>query len=161
MDLTALRVRVYRRLPRPLQQVAVRVITPNFSVGVVGLITVDGSQVLLVRQSYRRGWVPPGGFIDRGEGPLEAMSREMKEELGLELAFEPWHRVAFDAKRQGVAFISVARVAEQRDITPTSAEILEARWFPVDDLPPMPNDFYEGMPAVDLEALRRLGPSRS
>ncbi|MCU1595399.1 MAG: hydrolase [Frankiales bacterium] len=159
MDLTVLKVRVYRSLPTRLQQLAVRVVTPNFSVGVIGLITVDGSQVLLVKPSYRSGWVPPGGFVDRGEEPLEAMSREMQEELGLDVTFEPWHRVAFHSRRQGVAFISVAKLAEQRNVEPRSAEILEARWFPVDDLPPMPLDFFEGMPPEDLEALRRLGAS--
>jgi ADP-ribose pyrophosphatase YjhB (NUDIX family) len=159
VDLTALKVRVYRLLPARLQQLAVRVVTPNFSVGVIGLITVDGSQVLLVKPSYRSGWVPPGGFVDRGEEPLEAMSREMQEELGLDVTFEPWHRVAFDKRRQGVAFISVAKLDEERDIAPRSAEILEVRWFPVDDLPPLPNDFFEGMPAEDLEELRRLGAS--
>lgn len=155
MDLTALKVRVYRLLPARLKQIVVRLITPNYSVGVIGLITVDGSQVLLVRPSYRQGWVPPGGFVDRGEEPLQAMRREMREELGLDVVFEPWHRVAFDARRQGVAFISVARVPEEVAVSPRSAEILEVKWFSVDDLPPMPNDFYEGMLPADLLALKR------
>ena len=155
--LTAVQVRVYRALPPSLRRLAVRMATPSFTVGVLGLITVDGSQVLLVRPSYRSGWVPPGGFVNRHEEPLAAMSRELQEELGLELMFAPWHRVAYDAHRQSIAFVGVATLPEERDITPTSAEILECRWFPLDGLPPMPNDFYEGMPAEDLAAIRRAG----
>jgi ADP-ribose pyrophosphatase YjhB (NUDIX family) len=157
VDLTALKVRVYRRLPPVLRRFAVRLITPNFTVGVVGLITVDGSQVLLVRPSYRNGWVPPGGFLDRGEEPVQALEREVREELGLDLSFAPWHRVAFDRRRQGVAFVSVATVPQELPVRPQSAEILEAAWFRLDALPQPPDDFYEGMPAEDLEAIRGAG----
>lgn len=155
VDLSALKVRVYRRLPASLQRFAVRLVTPNFTVGVVGLITIDGSQVLLVQPSYRDGWLPPGGFLNRGEQPVPALEREVREELGLELSFAPWHRVAFDARRQGVAFVSVAVVPEGTVATPRSPEIREVAWFGVDALPPMPNDFYEGMPPEDLEAVRQ------
>ena len=157
MDLSALKVRVYRRLPGFLQRFAVRLVTPNFTVGVVGLITIDGSQVLLVRPSYRDGWVPPGGFLNRGEQPVPALEREVREELGLQLSFAPWHRVAFDARRQGVAFVSVAVVPQGTVAIPRSPEILEAEWFPLAELPPLPHDFYEGMPAEDLEAVRKAG----
>lgn len=157
MDFTGLKVAVYRRLPPRLKQLAVRFATPNYTVGVIGLVTVDGSQLLLVRPSYRGGWVPPGGFLGRREQPVAALERELQEELGLDVAFEPWHRVAFDAGRQGIAFVCVGRLTAPLVLTPRSAEILEAGWFPVDDLPPMPNDFYEGMPPEDLEAVRRAG----
>ena len=161
MDLTSLKVTVYRRLPRRLQRRAVRLATPNFTLGAIGLITVDGNQVLLVRPSYRDGWVPPGGFLARREHPVEALEREVEEELGLRLTFAPWHRVAFDARRQGVAFVSVAVVPAGTVVVPRSPEILEVGWFPLDDLPPMPNDFYEGMPPEDLEALRQAALRRS
>jgi ADP-ribose pyrophosphatase YjhB (NUDIX family) len=157
VDLTALKVRAYRLLPPRLQRLAVRLATPNFTVGAIGLVTVDGSQVLLVRPSYRSGWVPPGGFLDRGEDPVSALERELAEELGLHLTFAPWHRVAFDAGRQSVAFVCVAVMPAVVAVPPRSPEIVEATWFPVDDLPPMPQDFFEGMPPADLAAVRAAG----
>ncbi|MGZ6827172.1 MAG: NUDIX hydrolase [Mycobacteriales bacterium] len=155
MDLTPLQVAVYRRLPRRLRGPAVRLATPSFTAGAVALVTLDGTQLLLVRASYRSGWVPPGGFLDRGEHPLQTLRREMEEELGLQLEFAPWHRVAFDAGRRTIGFVSVAVAPSGAEPRPRSAEILEARWWPLDDLPPLSPDYRERLLPEDLDAVRR------
>ncbi len=46
------------------------------------LIVRDG-KVLLVRHSYVKGWLLPGGGVARGEPAEHAVLREMKEEIGL------------------------------------------------------------------------------
>ena len=155
MDIEALQVRAYRLLPRSLQVRAVRHATPNFTVGSIVLLTSTGDDLLLTRTTYRNGWLPPGGFVRRGETPLQAASRELQEELGLDLEVRSHHRVAFDVRRQGVTFISVAVVPAGTTIRPRSAELQEVRWFPVDDLPPLPNEYSEGILPEDLQALRQ------
>jgi 8-oxo-dGTP diphosphatase len=45
-----------------------------------------GGRVLAVQQSYRANLSWPGGGIRRGEEPREAARRELREELGLEVA---------------------------------------------------------------------------
>ena len=157
MDLQALKLAVYRRLPRGAQVRAVRLATPNFTVGTIGLITRDGTSVLLVRPSYREGWLPPGGFIDKGELPLEALTREIEEELGVRMSFEPTHRVAFDLRRQGITFVSAGLAPPGAQFVVRRPELLEAAWFPLDALPPLPHDFFEGMPEEDLDAMREVG----
>ena len=42
-----------------------------------------GSDLLLVRTSYRRAWSFPGGGLKAGEAPMEAARRELQEEIGL------------------------------------------------------------------------------
>src|SRR5260370_41844678 len=45
----------------------------------------DG-EILVLRSSYRPGWSLPGGGIARGESAREAALRELREEVGLEVA---------------------------------------------------------------------------
>ncbi len=155
MDLEALKIAVYKRLPRPLQNWAVRYGTPNFTVGAIGLITDDGSRLLLVRPTYRNGWLPPGGFLGRKETPVEAIEREIEEELGVRMTFAPPHRVYFDVRRQSVTFISVGVFPSDASPVITGPELAEVAWYSLNELPPPPDDFHEGLHPEDLEAVRR------
>jgi ADP-ribose pyrophosphatase YjhB (NUDIX family) len=48
-----------------------------------GALFVDADRVLLVRKTYGNGWDIPGGYVDAGESPAVACSRELHEELGI------------------------------------------------------------------------------
>lgn len=156
MDREALQVRVYRALPKRLKPRAIRVATPSFTVGSLAWLTDDGHRVLLSRPSYRDGWLPTGGFLQKGETPHETIVREIGEELGVTAQVEPHHRVAFDAARRSLTFVSVGLLPEGCALV-LSPEILETRWFPVDDLPPFPREFSERFLPEDREAIARLG----
>jgi 8-oxo-dGTP pyrophosphatase MutT (NUDIX family) len=52
----------------------------------VGAILFDpDGRLLLVHDRLRREWSYPAGYVDRGEEHLQAVVREMREELGLQL----------------------------------------------------------------------------
>jgi 8-oxo-dGTP diphosphatase len=47
-----------------------------------GVLFVDEQErVLLVRPTYKAYWEIPGGYVDEGESPLQACTREVAEEL--------------------------------------------------------------------------------
>jgi 8-oxo-dGTP pyrophosphatase MutT (NUDIX family) len=52
--------------------------------GVTGIVIGTDGRVLLVRHSYRAGWMLPGGGVGRGEPPQAAIQRELAEEVGLQ-----------------------------------------------------------------------------
>jgi ADP-ribose pyrophosphatase YjhB (NUDIX family) len=161
VSLDALKLAVYRRLPRPLQRWAVRHATPNFTVGAVALLTMTGEELLLVRTSYRKGWLPPGGLLERGETPMAGAARELVEELGLHVALEEPHRVELDPDRLAVTFLGVGTLPEGTRPVSHSPELIAAEWFPLTALPPLSPDFHEGITQPDLQAIRHAAAGRS
>lgn len=49
------------------------------------LLRDDQGRILLVDPKYKPDWDMPGGMADANEPPAEAVRRELREELGLEL----------------------------------------------------------------------------
>ncbi|MBQ1101212.1 NUDIX hydrolase [Streptomyces sp. b94] len=49
-----------------------------------GALFFDGAgRVLMVEPTYKDYWDIPGGYVERGESPLHAVVREVREELGI------------------------------------------------------------------------------
>lgn len=59
---------------------------PKIIGGAGAIIRDTAARILLVKPSYRDHWEVPGGGLDLGEDPRQAFRREVKEELGLDLA---------------------------------------------------------------------------
>ena len=148
--LRSLLFRVWRVLPWQVRVFLVRRLTPSFWVGAMCFVEREDGAVLLVRQSYRTSWALPGGLLKRNEDPIDAATREIQEEVGLTLELEDTPRVVVDARRRRVDVIYRTQFTGDEEPSPRSAEILEARWFAPDDLPPV-----QGETASALVALRR------
>lgn len=95
--------------------------------------------VLLIRHTYGyQSWTVPGGGIARGETPEEAARREIHEEVGITLPSVRYlgqFVLTHDCVQDHVTVFSAT--VPSPGITLDPVEILEARWFPAEALPPV------------------------
>jgi 8-oxo-dGTP diphosphatase len=56
---------------------------PRKRVAVDALLRDQQGRILLVKPSYKPGWDLPGGMVEANESPLDALRRELTEELDL------------------------------------------------------------------------------
>ena len=140
---------VFYRMPAPLRRRLVRLVMSKYLVGAVTLITdseaPEPGRLLLLRQPPGRRWGLPAGLLKRRERPEVGAARELHEEAGIALDpadLEPAVPNAIVHTRGWVVdTVFTARVpASTTDLVVDGAEVLEARWFPVNDLPPLTGD---------------------
>ena len=129
-------------------------------------VIAEGS-VLLVRygdaEQYdgETGWFLPDDELHRLEHPGRAAIRIAKEQLGLELQ-RP--RLGLIESFQGNAgtwhlcFHSVDELDARPELSP-AAPVAEARWFPLDLLPPKEEVAHHGWALTILERIRRGAPA--
>ena len=91
--------------------------------------TYVGSDLLLLRSSYRSTWNFPGGGLQRFETPEQAARREIQEETGLLVpTLKPAGNVAgfWECRQDNVYFFEL-RLKEMPPIKIDNREIIEAR----------------------------------
>jgi 8-oxo-dGTP diphosphatase len=109
---------------------------------VSALIVDEGGRLLLARRAHEPDaglWDTPGGFLEEGEHPLDALRRELGEETGLEVdagdfvgAYVDRYGDAPDA-RAVLNLVWEARVASGEERP--ADDVSELRWFGLDELP--------------------------
>jgi 8-oxo-dGTP diphosphatase len=105
---------------------------------VAAVIERDGRMLLGLRPPEKRHgglWEFPGGKVDPGESTVEAIHRELSEELGLDVSrVDPLLESIEDTDSPFVIeFYPVSVTGE-----PSALEHTELGWFTVDELLPMP-----------------------
>jgi 8-oxo-dGTP diphosphatase len=130
---------IWGLVPRVLRRMTMRLTHARFTVTAAAIVVDTQGRVLLLKHRFRpgTGWGIPGGFIEAGEQPAEGVRRELREEVGLELAaVEVVTTRTFKKPRQ---IEIVFRCHPKGDALPQSIEIRRASWFTLDSLP-------EGLP---------------
>ncbi|MCP4358521.1 MAG: NUDIX hydrolase [Chloroflexi bacterium] len=118
-----------------LMRLGVFLTVPRYRVGVGVVLFDDRDRVLLLYHVFhpQMPWGVPGGWLNRREDPPAGALRELKEETGLTAVLEKALYVEYDPHPQHIGILYVGRVIPGH-IT-LNNEILEARWFDLDNLP--------------------------
>jgi 8-oxo-dGTP diphosphatase len=97
------------------------------------VLVIDGAgHILVVRPTYSREWMLPGGRVERGETPHGAAVRETREETGLDVALD--RVVLVDARHsRDTSFVFVGHVVGG-ELEPQLGEIAEVGWIARDEI---------------------------
>lgn len=135
---------IWRRVPKSLKRWTVRASQSRFAVTAGAIITDNEGRVLLLKHRFRPspGWGMPGGFIEEGEQPEEALRRELREEVELEVKdVKLFTTRAFNEPKQ-IEILFTARAIDNTERL--SFEIQKAAWFVLSELPKeLPEDQAE------------------
>jgi ADP-ribose pyrophosphatase YjhB (NUDIX family) len=93
----------------------------------------EKKEVLLLNHVLRpsSGWGIPGGFIDKAEQAEDAIRREIREEIGIEISRLKLYTIRTLGSHLEILFFAEP-VGEPKV---NSAEIIGLGWYGVDELP--------------------------
>lgn len=132
-------LKMWKALPNSelLRGSLVWLITQKFLVGVVGVVLNDAGQILLLKHTYRGKyqWGLPSGWLKRGEQPMDAMKREIKEETGMDVEVIKPLIVSGDDQWPRVDLIFLCSLIN--GTFSASEEVSSARFFPLDGVSSM------------------------
>jgi 8-oxo-dGTP diphosphatase len=105
---------------------------------VVAALVREQGRILVSRrradQAMPNLWEFPGGKVEPGEHPESALVRELREELGCDIAVDRVHDVVFHAYADFDLYMLVyaSRITGG---TPRAIQVAEIAWVPVAELP--------------------------
>ena len=107
----------------------------RFTVTAGAVIFNDKGEVLLLKHRFRAGsgWGLPGGFMEKGEQPIDALRRELREEIDLEVDDVEVFAARSFRKPKQVEVLFRARANAQ--VKSQTVEVELAEWFAIDALP--------------------------
>lgn len=130
---------------------------------VVSGYIVFSNKVLLVAHRKLGKWLPPGGHIEEGEIPEDALRREILEEVGVHVEIITEADIRGDEKgvlslrmpqhiqledidglHQHIDLVYFCRAAEHK-IQVEEAKLAMARWFSPEELDPDAESKYDGV----------------
>jgi ADP-ribose pyrophosphatase YjhB (NUDIX family) len=141
------------RLGKPLQWRFLWAVHAKFICGVVGVVRDEEGNVLLLRHRLwppGRQWGFPGGYARKGERHEDTIAREVREETGLAVRAGRLLKVSSGYKYRIEVYYEATLTGSLDDLRLDPREILEARLFSPDELPP-------GMPQVHRDLTQRPG----
>ena len=127
-------LRIWRLFPGWMQVLLSRIIRPKFQVFSAAVIFDKDNKIMLVKSTYQRShpWGLPGGSLEYGEAPEDAVVREVWEETSLKIEIDRFLFVkTWTPDRVGMYYICHI---EDGEFMP-SDEVSEIGYFSLDNLP--------------------------
>ena len=127
----------------------------------VGCIIIKDGKILLQKRTDNGTWAVHGGALDLGETYIEALNRELKEEINI----TPINPIAintysgedmhfFYPNKDEVYVVAVMYLAEdyEGELKPDMVEVSELKWFDIDEIPENINktDIHSIYDAIEL-----------
>jgi len=107
------------------------------TVGVFAAVFDEQGRILLVKRNYGpRNWTTPGGRLETGEFPFQALEREVREETGYQIEINRLIGVYSAPFRDDLILFFASTILQQGEWRP-GQEISEIRFFGPDELPPL------------------------
>jgi ADP-ribose pyrophosphatase YjhB (NUDIX family) len=125
--------KIWRIIPAFLRLWLVRTTQTKFTVSVGAIVINNEDKILLLDHVLRpaAGWGIPGGFIDADESPVQAIRRELREEIGLEI--ENIEMLHFKTTKRHIEILLSAQTAHAGKVQ--SFEIKQLGWFDYENMP--------------------------
>ena len=126
---------IFRHLPGPVRRRVVRFGQKRFTVTAGAFVFDDEERLLLLEHEFRADsrWGLPGGFISQGEQADDALRRELREEVSLEVDDVELYFVRTLKRPPQLEMYFACKAVNTP--TPSSFEIRQAQWFNPNDLP--------------------------
>lgn len=101
-----------------------------FKVTVYAVIEKNG-KILLSEDEDKPGWKLPGGEVEKGESIIEAVKREIKEEVGLRISITGVISLQEYIKEDGIHRLRMYFAAKPvgGQARPNPGEVKKVRWF--------------------------------
>lgn len=121
---------IYRRIPRALSSLVVRVVKPTYPIGVVAVVFNTRGEVLVLQHTYHTPtWRLPGGLLDHGESMFQTVVREVWEEANCKVA--PMGVVDAALLTFSLDVAIVCHLEEEAHFRP-NAEVAASAWWHLD-----------------------------
>jgi len=106
----------------------------RFRIGVFAIIEQEG-RYLLAHRADIPWWNLPGGGLEYGETLEEGLARELREEIGVEIAIARLVGVYSKPQKREVVFTFLCHLAAGSPPPGASEEVSEVAWFLPKDFP--------------------------
>lgn len=129
-------------LLRPFARLGLRAFSKTTDTKRARVLIHRNGQILLVRDIFSKDtWSMPGGGVNKGEEPIKAASREVLEEVGVYITPDEMNFLGelarYSAQDQTYTAVLYSREAESElKLKVQKWEIVEAKWFDIEALPP-------------------------